>query len=357
MHKRINFLINTCYAVVIMALVFLGIYVTSNWLMPFVFAFIVAYLLNPLAGKIADKLNIKKGICAVFLVAIFYISMVIIVFLIGYNVISSLMSMFSNLPSIYTNSILPAIDRIIETFNNTLIRIDPSIEMTVQATTQSLFDNLSGQISAISLEAVSFLTGYATRIPAFFLATLISVVASFFIALDYDNIISYLVKKMNTKTKEIILGVEEYSVVAIKQYIKSYAIIILITFIELAIGLSLFRINNAILIAFLIAIFDIMPILGTGGIIIPWGIINILLGNYPLGIGFLILYAIITVVRQILEPKVVGDKVGLHPVATLISMYVGIQLFGVVGLFLLPVSIVILKQLISSGKLKLFWKE
>ncbi len=353
MQKRINFLINTCYILVLIAIVGGCLFAVSSWMMPFVIAFFVAYLLNPLSERVSNKLKIKKTISSIFFVALFYICMLLIIFLSGYNLVAYLLSIFSDLPDLYTNSILPAFYNLIDIFNNTLIRIDPSIEMTVEMTTKSIIDSISSQISSISIQAVSILSGYAARVPAFFLATLISVISSFFIASDYDNIISYLSKKMNDKTKEIILGVEEYSIVAVKQYIKSYAIIILVTFIELSVGLSLLRIDNAILIAFLISLFDIMPILGTGGIIIPWGLINLFLGNYPLGFGFLILYAIITVVRQILEPKVVGDRVGLHPVVTLIAMYVGVQIYGVLGLFLLPISIVILKQLIESGKIKL----
>ncbi len=354
MQKRINFLINTGYVLVIIAIVVAALYILSSWLLPFVIAFLVAYLLYPTINKVSNKIKIKKGFCAIFFVAVFYISTVLILLLLGYNIGASLLNMFSNLPQIYTNDILPSINGFIQTINNTLIRIDPGIEGIVESATSSLYDSISDQISSISMSAVSVLSGYAARVPAVFLATLISVVASFFIASDYDNIMSYLNKKMSPKTKEIILGVEEYSIVALKQYIKSYAIIIFITFIELSIGLSLLRINNAIAIALMISIFDIMPVLGTGGIVIPWGIINIILGNYPLGIGLLILYAIVTVVRQILEPKVVGDRVGLHPVATLMAMYVGIQIFGFIGIILLPVSVVIVKELISSGKLKLF---
>ncbi len=357
MQKRINFLINIGYIVVITAILFLVLYIISNWLLPFTIAFMVAYLLNPIIDKFSKKTKMKKGFCAIFFVALVYIITLLLLGLIGYNAVTALINMFSDLPSIYANTIMPGIDRLINTFNNMLITIDPDIEMTVQSVTNEVFSNLTSQISSISVEAVSLLSGYIAKIPSFFLATLISIVASFFIAIDYDNIISFLVKKMSPKVKEIVLGVEEYSIIALKQYLKSYSIIIFITFVELSIGLTLLGVDNSILVAFLIAIFDIMPVLGTGGIIIPWGILHLILGNYPLGIGFLILYAIITTVRQVLEPKVVGDKVGLHPVATLMAMYLGIQIFGFLGLFLLPIAVVIIKQLLQSGKLKLFNAE
>ena len=122
-----------------------------------------------------------------------------------------------------------------------------------------------------------------------------------------------------------------------------------ITFAELSVGLSIIRIENAVLIAFVISIFDILPVLGTGGIMIPWTIIAALQGNYSLALGLLIVYIIITIIRNILEPKIVGSQVGLHPLVTLMSLFVGAQLFGVLGLFGLPITLSLLKNLNDKG--------
>ena len=97
-----------------------------------------------------------------------------------------------------------------------------------------------------------------------------------------------------------------------------------------------------------------MPILGTGAVLIPWSIINLILGNTKLGIGMLILYIVITAVRQTIEPKIVGQQIGLHPIITLVLMYVGAQLIGVLGLLLLPVIATIIKTLNDEGTIHLF---
>ena len=119
---------------------------------------------------------------------------------------------------------------------------------------------------------------------------------------------------------------------------------------ELFVGLLLLRVPYAFLLALLIAVVDILPVLGTGTIVIPWGIITLILGNFPLGIGLLILYAIITVVRQSLEPRVVGHQIGLHPLITLISMFVGVSLFGFLGLFGLPIAVTVFVQIKRAEK-------
>ena len=133
-------------------------------------------------------------------------------------------------------------------------------------------------------------------------------------------------------------------------YIRSYTILLFVTFFELFIGLTILRIPYAPVIAAAIAIFDLMPILGTGGILLPWVVIALCLGEYPMAIGIAILYLVITAVRNTLEPRLVGKQIGLHPLATLISLFLGSQLFGLVGLFGLPVTLSVLVQLRRGEK-------
>ena len=113
-------------------------------------------------------------------------------------------------------------------------------------------------------------------------------------------------------------------------------------------------IPNAIVIAFLITIFDILPVLGTGGIVIPWAIFLFIDGQVTLGFGLLMLYVIVTIVRNVIEPRIVGGQIGLHPVVTLFAMYVGVQLIGFFGLFIAPMSLAILKSLHDTGRITLY---
>ena len=136
--------------------------------------------------------------------------------------------------------------------------------------------------------------------------------------------------------------------------ILSYGLIMCITFTEITIGLLLMKIPNAVLIAACIAVFDILPVLGTGGIMIPWAIISLIIGDYFIGFGLLVLYLVITVIRNIIEPKIVGHQVGLHPVITLASMLAGLNLFGIIGLFGFPITLSLLRNLNDKGVIKIF---
>ncbi|MDR3645587.1 MAG: AI-2E family transporter, partial [Clostridia bacterium] len=129
-----------------------------------------------------------------------------------------------------------------------------------------------------------------------------------------------------------------------------------ITFTELCIGLGLMRVSHVVMIAALIAIVDILPILGTGTVLVPWAIIELVVGRQIFGLMLLLLYAIILVVRNILEPKIVGYHIGLYPLVTLIAMYVGLQAFGAVGLFTFPITVIVIKHMHDTGRLRL-WKD
>ena len=117
----------------------------------------------------------------------------------------------------------------------------------------------------------------------------------------------------------------------------------LLTFIEIFIGLSLLRVNYALLVALLVAIVDIFPILGTGTILIPWAVFALVSGNVGLGSGLLILYGVSLIVRQVLEPKIVGNSIGLHPLATLAAVYLGIKFTGFLGIFIGPIVALCIK--------------
>ena len=138
---------------------------------------------------------------------------------------------------------------------------------------------------------------------------------------------------------ELLKNIRSYLTDTLFVVIRSYAAIMLLTFTELSILFGIFGIERPVLKAAVIALLDILPILGTGGIMIPWAVISLALGYTKLGIVLFIIYGIVTVIRNYVEPKIVGTQLGLHPIITLVSMFVGLRVFGFWGLFGLPVGI------------------
>ena len=105
------------------------------------------------------------------------------------------------------------------------------------------------------------------------------------------------------------------------------------------------RVSYSFLLALVISFVDILPVLGVGSVLVPWAVFSFVSGRWNFGIGLLIIYGCVTVVRQIAEPKIVGGSIGLHPLATLVSMYAGLKLLGVTGLLIGPVTAIIVKSL------------
>lgn len=123
-----------------------------------------------------------------------------------------------------------------------------------------------------------------------------------------------------------------------RQYLRACLLLGLMTFCLSFIGLAILRVPYAFILALLLATVDLLPLLGTGIVLIPWALLCLLLGQVKLGIGLLVLYAVTTLVRQVLEPKLIGDGLGLHPLLSLFSMYAGLRLLGVWGMILAPLA-------------------
>ena len=135
--------------------------------------------------------------------------------------------------------------------------------------------------------------------------------------------------------------------------LKGYLALMFLTFIELSVGLLILGQSNAVLLAAIISVIDILPVLGTGAIVIPWAVISLFTGNIWKAIGLILLYIVITVIRNFSEPKIIGKQVGLHPLLTLLSMFCGLKLLGILGLFLCPLTLIIINDLYKRQKINL----
>lgn len=135
---------------------------------------------------------------------------------------------------------------------------------------------------------------------------------------------------------------------------RAYFLVLCITFFEVSLGLWILGIDYYLLIGLMIALLDILPVLGSGTVLIPWGVYLLLAGRYPLSAGIFLLYAVVTVMRSMIEPRIVGKKLGLHPLATVIAMYLGLKCCGVPGLMFAPFLLTLLVHLKRCGCLRIF---
>lgn len=352
--KKREFIINTIYLLIIGAIIYITIRYALGWFLPFVVGFGIAFILKPLINFITKKLKINRKVVAGFTVLIFYATVGALFTLIIIKIFIALKEVFIRLPSIYRVNIEPLIYQLTNNVEDLLVKLDPTLIQAINEMMSSFTESLSSIISSVSSGVVSFVSSAVSLVPNFFIVVIFSIISSFFFAMDYVNITSFITNQFSPRMRSIFFDVKDYIVGTLFKFIKAYSILITITFIELSIGLSILKVENAISIALIIACVDILPVLGTGGIVIPWIFIELFMGNIALGIGLTILYVVITVIRNILEPKIVGGQIGLHPLIMLICMFVGVKLFGFLGLFALPIIVIILKNLNDNGKISIF---
>ncbi len=343
--KWARILVISAYILIMGAGIYLFFGKAISLLAPFLSAFLLGWLLAAPAEKLCQRTSIKRKLLSFFLVltVIFFIGF--IAFLLANQLISEAQRLFEKL-SKNSGNILSSAASIIDDLGNKFPFIYEHLDRDViNGTVTEVIKNL---ITSLSSYLATVLTGFVTELPDICLFFVVFVIASFYFAIDFKNITAAVTKlipqQLKSKASSVLSGVKD----TLTGYIKAYSVILLVTFAQLFVGFLILRVNYATTLAIVIALLDMLPVIGTGTVLIPWAIITMLMGNIPLGIGLIILFGIITVMREVIEPKLVGSSIGMHPLLTLIAMYAGYRLFGLWGILLLPPLVNLAKTLLNN---------
>ena len=333
--QKKDILIQIAYGGCILAFIYLFFRYLLPVLFPFVLGFLVAYGVVQLADRFRPGCRWLRLVFAV----VVYGSLGVVAVLASLKGVSAASDLVAWLPEFYELKIAPLAMKTDAWFDGWVRQLDPNLSGTLDVLSGSLMSAVNNLFAAVSGFAVDLLSGMVTAVPSAVLSTLAMIISTFFVAADYEQLRSFLTTYAPENCKAMLSDVRHYLTDTLFVVIRSYLLIMLLTFTELTILFSVFRISNPVTKAAIIAVFDILPILGTGGILIPWGVTSLVLGYPVLGVEILAIYGIVTVVRNYAEPKIVGAQLGLHPIITLVSMFVGLRLFGFWGMFGIPVGI------------------
>lgn len=354
--KRKRFLINFAFFALIFAMSVGIVRYALPALFPFVVAYIVTVMLLPLVRLINNKLKINKRILSVVLVILFYGTIGVIVAWLLIEIVSFAADKIKDLPLFFQAQVRPFLVNLFDEIQKMLYNFDPEIAIDFDTTTNSILSSLGSTVMSFSGNIVGKLTDFAVSVPSFLLNIVIMVIATIFLLVDYDSIGAFIRRQLSDKTNELMNKIGSHLSRVLKKYIVSYSLIMLITFSEIFLGLSIIGFKHSALIAVLIAVFDILPVVGSGLVIVPWAIICFIIGDVGAGIGLFILWAVLCVVRQIIEPKIVGNSVGMHPFLTLFAMLAGNFIYGGIGILLLPVTIALLQSLNAAEVISIYKK-
>ncbi len=371
--KRRNFLINILFVAAILALVYVFFKYLFWVTAPFILTFLLAILLQTPLRKLDKKAGKKHHTfwSIILVVAVILIILIPLIFLLS--------SLFSRLAEIirYAVSQLNDIPAFLATLEKELLDflkflpdgVYATVSDSITNTFSKLIEDFDLSIIGINMDSIkngvtsgiSGVFGVVKNIPSVALGVVIGIIAWIFFTKDYDRIVRFIQLQLPEGKKNLLVEFKQVFRTTILKMFRAYGLIMLITFGELFLGFSILSLTGImkngyyVWIALGITVFDILPVAGSGGILIPWAIISLVMGNYKQAIGLVIIYAIITLVRQYIEPKIVGDSLGVHPLITLMGLYFGLKLFGFLGMFIVPLTVMTLKAFNDTGRIQL-WK-
>lgn len=308
-------------------------------LAPFIIAFLVAKLIDKPVEFFNKQLKLPRSLSSGIWTLIAYGGVGSLLYLLISKLVREVYAFFTSLPDPKALA-----NEIIGSLSNLLAILPEGISNWF---TQIINDLFSGGVSLPNglISSVGSVTASAAgHLPTILLTIIIVVAATFFISSDYHGLKNSISNAMPKKWHELYAKMKSHSLTTLGKYIRALGILMCITFVELSIGFSILGIDYALVIAFFTALLDALPVFGAGAVLLPLAVYNLITGDFFLAAGFAIIYAVIVVMRNVLEPKIVGVQIGLHPIATLLSVYIGLRVFGLWGIFT-PLFVVLGKQL------------
>ncbi|MDB5055912.1 MAG: permease [Bacilli bacterium] len=337
------------YVFFILILIAIVLYYVVPLVYPFLFGWVIAYILNPLVNLLHKKAKLPRLLATLISLLVFFALAGLIITTLTINIIGEIGSLSQTIQNNidswreqfiqYINS--DSIQKIV-TQLNTFYQENPQYQNTINANLNSTATTLASIGSSLVTMVFNLMVNFIVSLPRFATLSIIGLLAAFFISKDWYKLLAKAADFFSENTRKATRAIWNDLQKALFGYIRAQLILITITAIVVLIGLIILNVKYAITISVLIGLCDLMPYLGTGTFMIPWIIFLFIQHNLYLGIGLSILYGIILVARQTFEPKVLASSVGLDPLATLIAMFVGLKLFGVLGLVIGPVTLIIL---------------
>lgn len=352
--RQKNFLLRLATAAAVIALLWLGVRYVLAWLLPFLIALGLASLAEPAIDFCRRRMHFKRSFTAAVLTLALLIGLTTAVAVIltallrqAYDLLTALPAQLEQLPSL--------LDSLRRRFDEFCAACPESLRRTLEKLTDQLSPQLSALLQRFTAAGVTFITGALGKLPQALLFCGTTALAVFFAASSYPAIMAFLRRQLPPEGLHTARGVKASLYTTLGKWLRSELTLIAVTFAQLLIGLVLLGEPYALLLAFLIALIDALPVFGTGTVLLPWALITLITGNVPRGIALLALYGCISLVRAILEPRIMAAQAGLPPLVTLLAMYVGFSICGVGGMLLFPIGLLFVKQLHDAGHLHL-WK-
>lgn len=317
--------------VVIYTAIFLIFFKTLPYILPFVLAFIFSLILQRPTKFLIAKLKFKNVLASLITTILFFTVILSILSLIMTSLISELIQLGRNTQQYFidTSSLSNILNYIKDYYN----RLDPSVVNTIQSYLTSSLAKISAILTSLVSGTVTWLLNFIASIPSLIMIILFTFLSTYFFTKELSTAKTRVKGFIPFGSSERLLSIYKEAKKMLGNYLFSYSIIIFITFIETLIGFLFFKVKYALLLSIICAIADVLPILGIGTIYLPVALVYYFSKQYVIVIGILVLYILVSVIRQIIEPKIVSSSLGIHPVPILAAIFIGLKINGIAGMF------------------------
>ena len=350
--KKRAFIISVLFIVTIYCVLYFTYKVALPFSMPFLIAWVVSLLAEPLI-RLLSKLHIKRGLASIVSLLVMFSIIAWLAVVVVSRIAYEVTALKDYLPTI-SQFAIDLVNTTAEAIEQLFAMLPAYVSDYVEQSAATLVENLPTYIGNLTMPVISGVTSLAARLPNMLVMSLITITACILLSMDFQRIRAFLDRQIPERAQGMVLEAKQFFKLTIGRLLRAYVTIIAITFVELYIGFTLMKLDYAVTLAALICVVDILPILGCGTVLVPWAVVSFLMGNFQMGLFIATLYLIITVIRQIIEPKIVGGNIGLHPLMALISFYLGLKTMGVLGMFIMPVIFIMIKHLHDEGYLHIW---
>nr|WP_138415918.1 sporulation integral membrane protein YtvI [Aquibacillus sediminis] len=334
----------------------------TQYTYPFMIALILAFMINPIVNFIERKLHLNRAfavliaICLVLALIISTITILIVELINGTTYLAEhIPAHFKLLIIFFQDFITQHVIPIYQNLATLLNTLEPSQQDAILTNIQNIGEEIASTGAIVIRNTLQTIHSLLGNLPSYVTVLVFSLLGTFFISKDwykFTNLFTRLAPApVTNSSKDVLNGLKK----ALFGFVKAQITLITITAVIVWIGLIILRVDYAITIAIIAGFIDLLPYLGTGLVFIPWILYMFFSGNFYLTIGLSILYITIVVQRQLMEPKVLSTNIGLNPLATLIALFAGFQLWGLAGLIIGPVLVVVINTFYQTGVFAQLW--
>lgn len=319
-----------------------------SYSLPLVLALLTALLLEPVVQMIQRSGKVSRGVSVTISLLLFFAAFGLSVYWIGTKLVVQGVELAHRLPG-FLSGLFEMAEKYVIVWQDYFA----SLPAETISTIQQLINAVEGSVISTASALTKSILSAVAQLPGLLIVFLVYVVALVLISLDLPRIRSGFMNLFSDSAREKVQLVLNQLNRATIGFLRAQIFLSLMTYVLTLLGLLILDVQYAVVIAFIIMLVDILPILGTGTFIVPWAVYSFLTDDHRLGVGLLVLYLVITVIRRTIEPKVLGQSLGISALAALASLYIGFQILGFIGLILGPAVVITVEALRNAGFLKM----